>query len=114
MPNTLNISFPNIEANILLNELESKGIAASAGAACHTDSIDVSPVLTAIKLDTEFAMGTLRFSVGKYTTEQEINRASEIIIETVSQFNQDGKEIKHSPDTDFSDIKLTKYTQGLG
>ena len=114
LPNTLNISFPNIEANILLNELESKGIAASAGAACHTDSIDVSPVLTAIKLNTEYAMGTIRFSVGKYTTDQEINRASEIIIETVSQFNQDGKEIKHSPDTDFSDIKLTKYTQGLG
>lgn len=114
LPNTLNISFPNIEANILLNELESKGIAASAGAACHTDSIDVSPVLTAIKLNTEYAMGTIRFSVGKYTTDQEINRASEIIIETVSQFNQDGKKIKHSPDTDFSDIKLTKYTQGLG
>ncbi|MCK5169529.1 MAG: selenide, water dikinase SelD [Bacteroidales bacterium] len=114
LPNTLSISFPNIEANILLNELESKGIAASAGAACHTDSVDVSPVLTAIKLNTEFAMGTLRFSVGKYTTEQEINRASEIIIETVSQFNPDGKEIKYSTDTDFSDIKLTKYTQGLG
>ena len=114
LPNTLNISFPNIEANILLNELESKGIAASAGAACHTDSVDVSPVLTAIKLNTEFAMGTLRFSVGKYTTEQEINRASEIIIETVSQFNSDGEKIKYSPDKDFSDIKLTKYTQGLG
>lgn len=113
LPNTLNISFPNIEANILLNELESKGIAASAGAACHTDSVDVSPVLTAIKLNTEYAMGTIRFSVGKYTTEEEIKRASEIIIETVSQFNTDGKEIKHTT-TDLSNIKLTKYTQGLG
>lgn len=113
LPNTLNISFPNIEANILLNELENKGIAASAGAACHTDSIDVSPVLTAIKLNTEYAMGTIRFSVGKYTTEEEIKRASEIIIETVSQFNTDGKEIKHTT-TDLSNIKLTKYTQGLG
>jgi cysteine desulfurase len=114
LPNTLNISFPNIEANILLNELESKGIAASAGAACHTDSIDVSPVLTAIKLSTEFAMGTIRFSIGKNTSEDEINRASKIIIETVNQFNTEGKEIKHTSSTDFTNIKLTKYTQGLG
>jgi cysteine desulfurase NifS/selenium donor protein len=114
LPNTLNISFPNIEANILLNELESKGIAASAGAACHTDSVDVSPVLTAIKLITEYAMGTIRFSVGKNTSEEEINRASKIIIETVNQFNISGKEIKHTSSADFSNIKLTKYTQGLG
>lgn len=114
LPNTLNISFPSIEANILLNELESKGIAASAGAACHTDSVDVSPVLTAIKLNTEYAMGTIRFSVGKYTTEEEINRASKIIIETVNQFNTDGKEIQYKSTTDISNIKLTKYTQGLG
>ncbi|PLX23444.1 MAG: selenide, water dikinase SelD [Marinilabiliales bacterium] len=113
LPNTLNVSFPYIEANILLNELENKGIAASAGAACHTDSVDVSPVLTAIKLSTDFAMGTIRFSVGKNTTEHEINRASQIIIETIKQFNLDKKEIKFSA-KDYSEIKLTKYTQGLG
>ncbi len=114
LSNTLNISFPNVEANILLNELESKGIAASAGAACHTDSVDVSPVLTAIKLSTDFAMGTIRFSVGKNTTEHEINRASEIIIETVKQFHTNDKEIKIFAQNDISTIKLTKYTQGLG
>lgn len=114
LANTLNVSFPNIEANILLNELESKGIAASAGAACHTDSVDVSPVLTAIKLDTEFAMGTIRFSVGKYTTEKEIERASKIIVETVKQFNISEHTEVQLKTTDFSNIKLTKYTQGLG
>lgn len=114
LPNTLNISFPNIEANILLNELESKGIAASAGAACHTDSVDISPVLTAIKLNTDYAMGTIRFSVGKTTTDDEINRASKIIIETVNQFDTSKTELKTSLKDDFSDIKLTKYTQGLG
>jgi len=114
LANTLNISFPNIEANILLNELESKGIAASAGAACHTDSVDVSPVLTAIKLNTDYAMGTIRFSVGKYTSEHEINRAAEIIIETVKQFNVDDSEPSNIQVKDFSDIKLTKFTQGLG
>ncbi|MBU8891585.1 MAG: selenide, water dikinase SelD [Bacteroidales bacterium] len=114
LPNTLNISFPGVEANILLNELESKGIAASAGAACHTDSIDISPVLTAIKLNSEYAMGTIRFSVGKYTTEQEIDKASQIILDTAKQFYSEDKEINIKSDQDFSDIKLTKYTQGMG
>ncbi len=113
LPNTLNISFPKIEANILLNELELKGIAASAGAACHTDSVDVSSVLSAIKLNINYAMGTIRFSVGKNTTEDEINRASKIIIDAVNKFNLDTKELKELT-PDFSGIKLTKYTQGLG
>jgi cysteine desulfurase len=114
LPNTLSISFPGIEANILLNELELGGIAASAGAACHTDSIDVSPVLTAIKLDTDHAMGTIRFSVGRYTTRDEINRASETIVDAVHRLrpstgNRTGE--KGSPP---ERIQLTKYTQGLG
>jgi cysteine desulfurase len=89
LPNTLNISFPGIEANVLLSELESKGIAASAGAACHTGSVKASLVLNAIKLNTKYAMGTIRFSVGKFTTEKEITKASEILIETVKKLKND-------------------------
>jgi len=85
LPNTLNLSFPGIEANALLVQFELKGIAASAGAACHTGSVKVSQVLQAISLNTKFAMGTIRFSVGKYTTEEEINKASEIIIEAIKK-----------------------------
>jgi selenium donor protein len=59
-------------------------------------------------------MGTIRFSVGKNTTEQEIERASKIIIETANQFYSEDKEITINPEQDFSDIKLTKYTQGMG
>ena len=114
LPNTLSISFNRIEANILLDEIELKGIAASAGAACHTDSIDVSPVITAIKLDTDFAMGTIRFSAGKYTTVDEINRAAKIIIDTVNRLRPDGSESYREFDTDVKNIRLTKYTQGLG
>ncbi|MCG8412100.1 MAG: selenide, water dikinase SelD [Bacteroidales bacterium] len=113
LPNTLNLSFPNIEANLLLNQLESKGIAASAGAACHTDSVDVSPVLSAIKLSTEYAMGTIRFSVGKYSTEQEIIRAANIIIETVKEFTSTCQ-LEFKDDENCEQIKLTKYTKGLG
>ena len=85
LPNTLSLSFKGIEANILLSEMELKGIAASAGAACHTDTIKLSSVLTAINLDTDFAMGTIRFSVGRQTTVAEINQASEIIVDIVKR-----------------------------
>ncbi|MCF8335770.1 MAG: selenide, water dikinase SelD [Bacteroidales bacterium] len=110
LPNTLSVSFPNIEANILLNELSDKGIAVSAGAACHTDNIDVSPVLKAIGLEEHYAMGTLRFSTGKYTTEEEINNSAQSVIETVSRMKSGGEAVK----TDSGQIKLTHYTEGGG
>ncbi|HDR68421.1 MAG TPA: selenide, water dikinase SelD [Bacteroidaceae bacterium] len=114
LPNTLSLSFHKIEANILLNEMELKGIAASAGAACHTDSIDLSPVLTAIKLNTDYAMGTIRFSTGKYTTEDEIDRASEIIIDIVNNLRPfEGVQVQEAGII-LQQVQLTKYTQGLG
>ena len=114
LPNTLSLSFYRLEANILLNEMELKGIAASAGAACHTDSIDVSPVLTAINLDTDYAMGTIRFSTGRHTSEDEINRASGIIIDIVNRLKPGGTAQSQEPDIQNEAIKLTRYTQGLG
>jgi len=114
LPNTLNISFYGIEANVLLNEMELHDIAASAGAACHTDSIDVSPVLTAISLDQFFAMGTIRFSVGRKTTKEEIEKASDIIIGIIKKLKSDESDAQEIEFTDGSDIKLTKFTQGLG
>ncbi len=73
LPNTLSVSFHNLEANTILAQLEE--VAASAGAACHSDAITVSPVLEAMQVPLEWAMGTIRFSVGKMTTEEEIDRA---------------------------------------
>ena len=83
LPNTLSLSFRGIEANTLLSELS--GIAASAGAACHTDNIEISSVLKAMQVPEEFAMGTIRFSTGKYTTQAEIERASELVISAVKR-----------------------------
>jgi cysteine desulfurase len=114
LPNTLNISFYGIEANVLLNEMENFDIAASAGAACHTDSVDVSPVLTAISVAKDYAMGTIRFSVGRKTTAEEINKASDIVLDILNKLNpKKSVPIQEEKDEDI-DIKLTKYTQGLG
>jgi cysteine desulfurase len=111
LPNTLSLSFPNIEANILLDELD--GVAASAGAACHSDSIEVSPTLAAMAIPDEYAMGTIRFSTGKFTTEDDIERAIGFISEAVARLQPtEGKIAQASPD--FGDVKLTHFTQGLG
>ncbi len=112
LPNTLSVSFKNVEANTLLSELD--GIAASAGAACHAENVEVSAVLEAMKVPIEYAMGTVRFSVGKYSTAAEIDKALELIIETVQKLqigsNSDSSEFHENTE----EIKLTKFTHGLG
>ncbi len=111
LPNTLSLSFPSVEANILLDELD--GVAASAGAACHSDSIEVSPTLAAMAIPDEYAMGTIRFSTGRFTTEDDIERAIGFISEAVARLQPTGAKIAQV-NPDFSDIKLTHFTQGLG
>ena len=62
-------------------------MAASAGAACHSDRVELSHVLEAMRVPTEYAMGTLRLTVGRYTTEDEIDRAIAEIIEVVAHLS---------------------------
>lgn len=83
LPNTSSLAFRGLEANTILSELT--GVAASAGAACHSDSIDVSSVLEAMRTPLEYAMGTIRLSVGRFTTEQEIDAAAAALIDVVGR-----------------------------
>ncbi len=73
LPNTSSIALRGLEADRILANLPS--VAASAGAACHSDRVEVSHVLAAMNVLEEYAMGTLRFSVGRFTTADEIDRA---------------------------------------
>ncbi|RKD96887.1 cysteine desulfurase family protein [Marinifilum flexuosum] len=77
LPNTLSISFKNLRAADILANMPN--IAASAGAACHSDAVKISTTLDAMNVPFEYAMGTLRLSVGKYTSEEEIGSAIEEI-----------------------------------
>ncbi len=86
LPNTCSVSFENLEANTLLSQLE--GLAASAGAACHADLVEVSSVLAAMALPLHYAMGTLRFSVGRFTTQEEIDQAVAEIVRVVARQKQ--------------------------
>ena len=73
LPNTSSIAFRGLEADRILAGLPT--VAASAGAACHSDLVEVSHVLAAMNVPTEYAMGTLRFSVGRFTKTDEVDRA---------------------------------------
>ena len=84
LPNTLSISFRNQQANNLLSGISAM-VAASAGAACHADQINISNVLAAMNVPVEWAMGTLRFSVGRETTLEEIDFATHVICQAVKK-----------------------------
>jgi cysteine desulfurase len=85
LPNTLNVSFHSIEANTLLAQI-SEQVAASPGAACHAECIDVSHVLTAMNVPVEYAMGAVRFSVGKFTTEEQVDIAVEVVSKALQAY----------------------------
>jgi cysteine desulfurase len=78
LPNTLSIGFRDLDATDLLVEL-ADDVAASAGAACHSNVVSVSAVLQAMRVPLPYARGTLRFSVGRNTTAEEIDRAIEAV-----------------------------------
>jgi len=82
VPNTLSISFEGLEANRILNAIGAE-VAASAGAACHADTIEVSAVLKAMEVPLNWAKGTLRLTTGRRTTEAEIDEAVEVISKAV-------------------------------
>jgi cysteine desulfurase len=78
LPNTLSLGIHGIESHALLNRINDQ-VAISAGSACHADSVTISGVLKAMQVPDEWAQGTLRFSVGRETTSEEIREAVSII-----------------------------------
>ncbi|NOX58156.1 MAG: cysteine desulfurase, partial [Planctomycetes bacterium] len=78
LPGTLSISFAGTQGAYILAECPE--LCASAGAACHGDKPFVSPVLTAMGVAAEVALGTVRFSLGRQTTDEDIERAGKMIV----------------------------------
>ena len=79
LPNTLSVALPGQDANGLVGEL-AEDLAASAGSACHSGATMISYVLQAMGVEPELARATIRLSVGRFTTEEEIDRAVELIL----------------------------------
>lgn len=88
LPGNSNISFRFIEGESLLLNLDLKGICASSGSACTSGSLDPSHVLLAIGLPHEIAHGSLRISIGKYNTKEEIDYLIESLVEIVNRLRE--------------------------
>jgi cysteine desulfurase len=82
LPNTLSLGLPGVTASDVLRELGDE-VAASAGAACHAEGVSVSTVLEAMGVPEDLAVGTIRLSVGRTTTEGEVDEAAAILIEAL-------------------------------
>ena len=85
VPNTSNLLLPGVESESLVIALDLAGLACSAGAACSSGAVDPSHVLTAIGLTAAEARASVRFSVGRMNTREEIERALEIIPAAVAR-----------------------------
>jgi cysteine desulfurase len=77
LPNTLNVSFPGVDGEALL--AAAPKVAASTGSACHAGRTDPSPVLTAMGIPRERALGAIRLSLGKYTSTDEVEQAARML-----------------------------------
>ncbi|MCX6812940.1 MAG: aminotransferase class V-fold PLP-dependent enzyme, partial [Candidatus Azambacteria bacterium] len=86
LPNNLNIRFSGLSNETLIVALDQAGIAVSAGSACSSRALAASHVLTAIGLTPKQAMESIRITLGKNTTKEEIKKAAEIINKTIKQF----------------------------
>jgi cysteine desulfurase len=87
-PNTANLLFPGVEGEALLIALDLKGLACSTGAACSSGAIEPSHVLTAIGLPPEDARASLRFSLGRHTTQTDIDFALSVVPGVVAQLRE--------------------------
>jgi cysteine desulfurase len=88
VPNTTNIHFDCIEGEALVIALDLKGLAVSTGAACSSGAIEPSHVLTAMGLPPEQARASLRFSLGKQNTEEDVEFALSLIPPTVARLRE--------------------------
>jgi len=85
VPNTANISFEGIEAESLLMALDLMGIAVSTGAACAAGAVEPSHVLRAMGLPLERVQGSVRFSLGRTTSDAQVDRVVEAVFSTVER-----------------------------
>ena len=88
LSNNVNISFKYVEGESLLYHLDSKGIAVSTGSACSSHSLSPSHVLIAIGLKPEIAHGSIRFTLSRYTTEDEISYTIKTVKEVVEDLRR--------------------------
>jgi cysteine desulfurase len=88
LPGNTNFSFKGISGTALLVLLEEEDIYASAGSACSAGSTSLSHVIKAIEVPKEYAYGTIRFTLGRETTQEEIDRTISVLKKSVQILRQ--------------------------
>jgi len=88
VPNTTNIYFDYIEGEALVIALDLKGLAVSTGAACSSGAIEPSHVLTAMGMGPDRARASLRFSLGKQTTAEDVDFAIQLVPASVARLRE--------------------------
>jgi cysteine desulfurase len=84
-PHLLSVAVPGADSEALLMHLDLAGIAASSGSACSTGAVEPSHVLVAMGIPRELALGTIRFSFGRESTLQDVERAAEVVPAVVAK-----------------------------
>ena len=85
LPNTSNVAFPGIDGQVLLMALDIAGVACSAGSACDSGSVELSPTLKAMGLKPEIVGSSIRFSLGTTTAESDIDEAVRRIVGVINE-----------------------------
>ncbi len=88
VPNTSNIRFEHVDGEAMVIALDLKGVAVATGAACSSGAIEASHVLTAMGLRPDQARGSIRLSLGKQTTDEDIDVALALVPETVARLRE--------------------------
>ena len=88
LPNNVNFSFEGVEGEPILLGLDMAGIAASSGSACSSGSLEPSHVLLALGQSAELARGSLRITLGKENTEEEVEYSLKVLVDLVKQLRQ--------------------------
>jgi len=85
MPSTVNLSFEYIEGESIILSLDLKGVEVASGSACTSGSLDPSHVLLAMGVSTELAQGSIRFSMGRFTTREDLEYTVSVLPEIIER-----------------------------
>jgi cysteine desulfurase len=97
-PNTILISFRGIEGESMLWDLNRAGIGASTGSACASEDLESNPVMEAIGADADLAHTAIRFSLSRYTTEEELDYTLEVVKKAVVRLREISSSYAYAPD----------------
>ncbi len=96
-PNTILISFRGIEGEAMLWDLNCAGIAASTGSACASEDLESNPVMEAIGADADLAHTAIRFSLSRYTTQEELDYTLEVVKKAVKRLREISSSYAYTP-----------------